>query len=171
MNTLDLILLAFVAIGFSIGLFRGFVREAIGMVGVLLAAIAANWASPYTVPTLSGWIGDRTAAAVVVWVVVFLLAMFAMRGVAYLLGRIVRAAMLGWLNRLAGGLLGALKYVLIASLLLAVVAMLGGLAEDLPLSHEIRTSRVVPYLHRVVDLVMPWCTEHLINPALEMIQP
>lgn len=170
MNTLDLFLLAFIAIGFFVGLFRGFVREAIGIVGIFVAAFVANLAAPYTVPTFGRWIGNLPAAAVIIWIVVFILTMFALKRLAIVLERILRAAMLGWVNRLAGGLLGAMSAVLLAALLLAVVAMFGDQVADLPIAQEMKTSRIVPYLHRIVDLVMPWCTDHLIRPALTLFR-
>ncbi len=165
MNTLDWVILAFILIGFFIGLYRGFFRELVGTVGILLAAIVANWLSPYTVPTFGGWIGNQTAAAIILWVVIFLVAMFAMKGVAYLLKKLLETATLGWMNRLLGGLAAALKYAFIAALVVALIETLGGIAPDMPLHSEVKESHIVPVLHKVIAWVMPWLNEYIIQPA------
>ena len=51
-NDLDIVILVFVGIGACIGLFRGFFKEVVGTIGLVLAAIAANYLSPYALPHL-----------------------------------------------------------------------------------------------------------------------
>ncbi|MBP5499161.1 MAG: CvpA family protein, partial [Bacteroidales bacterium] len=71
LNDLDRIIIIIVGIGACIGLYRGFFREAIGIAGIVLAAIAANLASPFTKPYASSFIESDTIASIVVWVIVF----------------------------------------------------------------------------------------------------
>ena len=166
----DLIILGFIAIGAAIGLYRGFFKEIVGTIGILLAAIAANYLSPYATPHLGTWVDNATFAAIIVWVVVFLLSMFIMSRIAYLLQRIMKSIELGWLNRLAGGLFGAIKYCLIAALAISVIEVACSYVQGLKIQPYLQESKLVPVIHQVVDMVMPWASEHILTPALEMLR-
>lgn len=170
MNELDIVILVFIAIGALVGLFRGFFKEIVGTIGILVAAIVANFVSPYTIPYFGGWIGNENIAAIVVWAIVFVLAMFLMSKVAYLLSRILKAAQLGWLNRLAGGAFAAIKYCLIAALVISLLEIICSHVEGLKITDYLHGSQVVPMLHDAVDIIMPWCSEHILTPALEMLK-
>lgn len=170
MNELDTVILVFIAVGTLIGLFRGFFKEVVGTIGLLVAAIVANFVSPYTVPYFGEWISNEKIAAIVVWAIVFVATMFLESKVAYLLSRVMRAAQLGWLNRFAGGVFAAIKYCLIAALLISLLEIICSHVEELKIAAYLHESKVVPYLHDAVDLIMPWCSEHILSPALEMLR-
>ena len=170
LNELDIIILAFIGIGACIGLFRGFFREIVGTIGILLAAIAANLLSPFVAPKLGDWVDNATVSAIIIWVVIFLITMFVMHRIAYLLQKMMRAIELGWLNRLAGGLFGAIKYVLIAALAISVIEVACSYVQGLKIQPYLQGSSLVPIIHQVVDVVMPWASEHILTPALEMLR-
>ena len=88
MNIFDILILAFLVIGISVGLYRGFFKELVGTVGLLLSAIVANLVSPYAKPWLGDMITDELVASVVVWIVTFLLVLFVMNRLAWLLGKL-----------------------------------------------------------------------------------
>ena len=100
LNDLDRIILIIVGIGACIGLYRGFFREAIGIAGIVLAAIAANLASPFTKPFANNFIESDTIASIVVWVIVFFFSMFLLNRLAVLLDHFMDSISLGWINRL-----------------------------------------------------------------------
>ena len=170
MNDLDHILLFIIGIGACIGLYRGFFREAISTLGLVLAVIAANYVSPYARPHLGEWVESETVSAVVIWVVVFLLSMFVLNKAAYLLGRLMKSVRLGWVNRLAGGVFGALKYVLILALAISVIEVVCAHVEGLRIQPMLQESQLVPYIHQLVDVVSPWISEHILGPALQMLK-
>ena len=170
MNDLDYLILIILAIGVCIGLYRGFLKEAVGTLGLVLAAMAANFVSPYARPRLNEWVESETIAAVVVWLVTFLLAMFLLNKAAYLLGRVLRSVQLSWVNRLAGGLFGGIKYTLIIALSLMIVEFVCAHVDGLKVQTYLSGSRLVPVVHQVVDIVMPWASEHILDPALEMLK-
>jgi len=170
LNNLDIIILIFIGVGACVGLFKGFFKEIVGTMGILLAAIAANYVSPYATPHIGDWIDNATLAAIIVWVVVFVLSMFLMARVAYLLNRVMKAIELGWLNRLAGGLFGAIKYILIAALAISVIEVACSYVDGLKIQTYLKSSTLVPIIHEIVDLVMPWASEHILTPALEMLR-
>ena len=170
MNDLDKLILLTVGIGACIGLYRGFFKEAVGTLGLLLAAIAANFVSPYARPHLGDMIESETLASIIVWFVVFLLSMFLLKRVAYLLNRVMRSVDLSWLNRLAGGLFGAVKYLLIVALALSVIEVVCAHVEGLKVQSYLQGSTLVPYIHQMVDVITPWASQHILSPALEMLK-
>lgn len=169
-NDLDIVILVFVGIGACIGLFRGFFKEVVGTIGLVLAAIAANYLSPYALPHLGQMMDNATLAAIIVWVVIFVLCMFLMHRIAYLLGRLMKSIDLNWLNRLAGGAFGAIKFCLIAALAISVIEVACANVEGLKVQAYLKGSQLVPEIHRLVDIVMPWASEHILGPALEMLK-
>lgn len=170
MNNLDYVIIAFIGIGACIGLFRGFFKEVAGTIGFLLAAIAANYLSPYATPHLGEVMDNATLAAIIVWVVIFLATAFLVNRIAYLLQRMMSAIALGWLNRLAGGFFGAIKYCLIAALAISVIEVACAYVDGLKIQPYLKDSQLVPMIHQVVDMVMPWASQHILTPALEMLR-
>lgn len=170
LNDLDIVILVFIGVGACIGLFRGFFKEIVGTIGLLLAAIAANYLSPFATPKLGDWIDNATLSAIIVWVVIFLITMFLMHRIAYLLQRMMKAIELGWLNRLAGGIFGAIKYCLIAALAISVIEVGCAHVEGLKIQPYMEGSSIVPIIHQIVDTVMPWASQHILTPALEMLR-
>lgn len=168
MNTLDIILIGFVLLGSVIGLFRGFFKEAVSTVGLLLAAIVANIVSPYASPWAGKWIDDETVASIVVWAIVFLLTMFVLDRIALLFSKLLNAICLGWINTLLGGLLGMLKYCVIAALLLSLIEFVGTKIDIWTLKDYMKDSQCVPYLHDLLGFISPWAKEHLVEPVLKV---
>lgn len=170
MNNLDLIIIVFIIVGTIIGLFRGFFKEIVGTIGLLAAAIVANFVSPYTVPYFGQWISNETLAAVIVWIVVFVVAMLLMSQVAVLLSKLMSAASLGWINRIAGAGFAAIKCCLISALLISVIEIVCAHVDGMPIADYIEGSQIIPQLHDMVDIIMPWCSEHILTPALELLK-
>ncbi|MCR5394314.1 MAG: CvpA family protein [Bacteroidales bacterium] len=170
MNTFDLIIIAFLVIGASVGLYRGFFKELVGTVGLLVAAIVANLVSPYAKPWLGDIITDELVAAVLLWVVTFLLTLFVMNRVAWLLGKVFTSLSIGWVNRISGALFGMIKYALIAALFVSALEFAAAHVDGLKFVESMQQSRLIPFLHRIVEVVMPWASEHILSPALDMFK-
>ena len=170
MNFLDQVIILFIIVGAVIGLFRGFFKEIVGTIGLLAAAIVANLVSPYTIPYIGGWIDNETFAAILVWVIVFIATMFIMSQIAVLLSKVMKAASIGWVNKIAGALFAAIKFCLIAALIISVIEIVCSKVDGLPIAEYIEGSQMVPQLHDLVDIIMPWCSEHILNPAVELLK-
>ncbi len=169
LNDLDRIIIIIVGIGACIGLYRGFFREVIGIAGLVLAAIAANLASPFTKPYASQFIESETIASIVVWIAVFFLTMFLLNRLAVLLDKFMDSISLGWINRLAGGLIGALKFCIIVALIISLFEVITAHVEIENVKQYLETSALVPRIHQLIDVITPWASEHILKPALELL--
>ncbi len=169
LNDLDYIIIVIVGIGACIGLYRGFFKEAVGIAGLVLAAIAASLASPFTKPIASRYIESDMVASVVVWLLVFILAMFLLSRLAILLDNLMDSISLGWVNNLAGGVIGALKYILILALIISLIEVICANVEIDGLKEHLEGSALVPRIHQLVDIITPWASEHIVKPALDLL--
>lgn len=170
MNQLDYFILFAVGIGTAIGVYQGFLREAAGIVGILLALLVANLVAPLVRPHLDTQMASEQLSAIVVWVITFLLAMFLLRKLAFLLARMLDSMQLGWINRAAGGFFGALKYCLILSLAISVVEVACAHIDGPQLQSFLADSVLLPRLHGLLDVVAPWAYQHILQPALSLLK-
>lgn len=169
LNDLDRIILIIIGIGACIGLYRGFFKEAVGIAGLVLAAIAANLASPFTKPYANQFIESETLASIVVWLIVFFLAMFLLNRLAVLLDHFMDSISLGWINRLGGGVVGALKFGIFVALLISLCEVITAHVDLPKMQQYLETSSLVPRIHHLIDIAAPWASEHILKPTLELL--
>ena len=123
MNFLDFILLTIIAVALVRGFLRGMIRQLASLIGIfagfvvaghlyskLLQLVKKHLAS---IPYLE--LATYLAVFAATWLVVILLGMLALR--------LSRAMLMGWLDRLLGGLLGLLKGTLAAVVLVAILTL------------------------------------------------
>ena len=115
MNSLDFFILTFILIFLIRGLFRGFVRELTTVIGLILGyLVAISYIHILTsillehFPTLPNSLVD-----ILCFSALFILTNIILRLIANIITQTLKFAMLGWLNRLLGGLFGLLKSLLI----------------------------------------------------------
>jgi membrane protein required for colicin V production len=145
-NGFDLILCALFAALVLYGLVRGLVHVACSMAALVAAFAAANaWHEPLAAHFQASG-AALSARRIVAWVAIFVGVLLVGAVVSWLATRLVRAAALGFLDRLAGGALGAIAAVLAGAALAVPLAAYGG--DD---SRLLRGSRLAPYVTAVSD--------------------
>ncbi|HEX5043451.1 MAG TPA: CvpA family protein [Candidatus Polarisedimenticolaceae bacterium] len=148
MNAFDLTFGILLAALVLYGLLRGLVRVVLSIAALIGAFLAANaWHEP-----LAAHLEASGAALplrrIVAWAVLFVGVILLGAVLSFLASRLVRAAALGPLDRLAGAALGALAAILAGAALAVPLAAYGG--EDARL---LRGSRVAPYVTAVSDWI------------------
>lgn len=124
MSIIDIIILVVVAFGLIRGLMNGLVQELTILVALVLGVIGAKMWSPELGQRISEaftW-SEKVSAAVAYAAILFGITV-GLGLIGKLLTRILRAASLSGLNRLMGGLFGALKWAIIVGALLTVIDM------------------------------------------------
>ncbi len=122
MNTVDVVVGAFVAIAGLRGFWRGFVRELFGLLALGAGILAAvHWSN-----LAAALIGDALPAPEVVrdgvaFVGVFLVTHVIVNLTGLLLDRLVSALLLGGVNRVVGVVFGAAKALTVAAVVLLFV--------------------------------------------------
>ncbi len=148
MNSLDIGILLIAAIFFIRGIFRGFVFELVSVVGLILGYII----SITYLSLLAGYIFSffpsfpESIVNLVSFFILFVGTNLLLRLVANVITKTLKIAMLGWLNRLLGGLLGMLKSIIIMSILVFIIDLIpfsSSLLEQI----EVQTSELYPVLN------------------------
>ncbi len=166
MNGLDMALLVLGCILVVVGMAKGLVRILIGFAALIAAfALAARFHEP---------LGGRLAAAVdlageparlLSYVGIFLGVMLAGGAIAWLTRKLLKAAMLGWADRVAGGALG-----LLAALVCAALLILPAVAYTPQGGAWLQSSTLAPYVTVVSDLASPLVPDRLSTLYRERVE-
>ncbi len=125
MNTLDVLILIPLLLGFVFGLSKGFIREIISIAVIFIGIYGSKWLSPIAVSMLTGVFSvSEVVAKPLSFVVVFIAIALSLMVLAKSLDKLIENISLGGLNKLFGGLFGLLKYALVISLLINVFHIL-----------------------------------------------
>ena len=107
MTWVDAAVIAVVVISAILAFLRGFVREVLGIGARIGAAVLAVWATPQVRPQFEQWLSGRPGLAEpVAYGVVFLLSLLILLLLCRWIGALVRASVLGGLDRTLGLLFG-----------------------------------------------------------------
>jgi membrane protein required for colicin V production len=118
LSVFDLIFLSAIVISVISGFVKGFVRQLLGLAGIFIGTYCAYKLS---VGLTEWWHGhfnvDAEVMKIVVFVIISSIIYALVLWLAVLLGKMLKMAMLGWLNRLFGMIFGAVKIIIIFSAL------------------------------------------------------
>lgn len=125
MNYLDYIIIAFVAVFTFKGLFRGLIFEVVGFLAVILAFILAT----KYMSDAAKWVDDflnvsPTVATILGFLLIFFAVILIFQVVAHFLHKVVQYSFLGWLEKLAGGMVGFLKGAVAISLIILLISFI-----------------------------------------------
>ncbi|MEW6141558.1 MAG: CvpA family protein [Chloroflexota bacterium] len=119
MNWVDIIIVL-VAIGYAFsGFSQGVIRTVIGLIGLIAGIYLAGQFYPQVAATLFG--SNQSWGPVIAWVIVFVVVNVAASVIGWVLSRVVKAVLLGWVDKLVGLAIGAIVGLLTCAALLAVV--------------------------------------------------
>lgn len=133
MHFIDIVIAVPLLWGFYKGITRGFIFEISTLAGLLLATFAAvkftDFLSNY-LKSEQGWESEYLPHAVfaLLFIIVLLLVYLLAKWLTHIMGKIK----LGWANKLAGAVIGTLKFAFIVSALLFVLNAVNEKAPFLP---------------------------------------
>lgn len=141
MNSLDVFFVVILGFFLFRGIFRGLVLEISSIAGLVAGFLVSNRYYSDLQPVAARIIPGQEWSQVAAYLGIFLTTMFAVAILSLFLKKILRMIMLGWLDRLGGGLMGFIKAGLICGLTLLILTVF------LPRNHElILTSQISPYI-------------------------
>lgn len=156
MNTFDIVLLVLACALVVVGMVKGLVRILIGLAALVAAfGLAARYHRPLA-DRLGGLEIGEEPLKLLAYVMIFLGVMLAGAVVAFLLRRLVKAAMLSWADRLAGAALGLVAAMLAAALLILPLVAYSPYSERI-----LGGSVLAPYVTVVADLANALVPEDL----------
>lgn len=153
MNPFDIVIIAVTAFCLVRGLFRGLIREASSIIGVLGGFYGAYTYYPQIAGALARWVGDLSYLNILAFLIIFCTVLVAVGLIGALIRYLLNIAFLGWIDRFFGGLFGLVKGGMIVSVLL--IALTAFLPEGAPLIRESRLAGYVAELSKIMVTVAP----------------
>lgn len=149
MNSVDIVILIIAGIFCIRGLIKGIVVEVFSLAGMILAYFVAL----REMSTLSDFVLQyiklpEFLISTICFSLIFIVVFFVLRLMANLISKLIRGTLIGWVDRLGGGVLGLAKGVLLSSLLLLFMSMI-------PLPEDIHAVQVNSKLDKSVRPVAP----------------
>ncbi|MCD8293470.1 MAG: CvpA family protein [Prevotellaceae bacterium] len=119
---IDIIIIVVVGLGAVLGYVKGFLKQLASIAGLVAGLLVAKALYAPTADKLADVVGgSHTFVQILAFVLIWLAVPLLFTLVASLLTRALKAVSLGGVNRMLGLLLGAAKYLLLASLLVCVL--------------------------------------------------
>ncbi|MFZ1986741.1 MAG: CvpA family protein [Desulfatitalea sp.] len=121
MNLLDYVLAVILGYCLIRGIFRGLVKELSALIGVLGGFYFAFNYYPQMAKTLGRWITTAAYANIVSFLILFFGVYLVVSIAGVVIKYLMNIAFLGWTDRITGALFGAIKGVLIVSVIVAIL--------------------------------------------------
>ncbi len=150
MSTLDTVLVVVILFCGALGIYWGFIRQALSLAGLIAGIVLAARYGGRVADTLSSFIMSDAVAQALGFLFVLIAISAAASLLATLLRRFVGLLFLGWLDHLIGGVLGLLQGTLACAIVLIVAAAFPTEA----FSNALASSRIVPIVARVGGVLL-----------------
>lgn len=155
MNFLDILLIGIIALFLIRGFFRGLVQEVLSLIAIVLAVMLAANYQHIIIPHLELYITNEMTVSVLAYVLIF----FGTLILFWLLAKVIRTildiSLLGWIDRLAGGVFGLLEGILIGLICLMF------LQTFMPKSDFLTQSYLAPRAQHMIELLAEYAPESI----------
>lgn len=128
MSGIDTTILVVVLFCGVMGLYWGIIRQVLSVVGFVAGVILAATYERDVADLLSSWVTENTLARVIAFILIMIAVSGTVSLIASLLHKLAGLLFLGWLDHLAGGVLG-----LVQGILICATALIVGVAIPNPL--------------------------------------
>jgi len=160
MNYIDYTILLIAGFFAIKGLFRGFIHEIFGLLGVVFALIVSTKYMSNAAVQIHALLDIPPAFSTTLgFLVIFFSGILLTQVVSHLLQKIVKYSLLGWLDKASGGVIGLLKGGIIVSLITIMLAAIPLTPHLLPGIERSKlftpTTRFAPTLFDVVMTIVP----------------
>lgn len=146
MNFLDIIIIIILVYCVIRGIFRGLIKEVSSVVGVFGGFYAAYTYYMVVAQLLSRWISNTEYLNILSFLIIFCVVFIIISILGVVINYILKIAFLGWVDRICGAGFGAMKGILIVSVIL--VALTAFLPKNSP---AIKDSLLSPYVTLVSE--------------------
>ena len=156
MNILDIIILICLIPALIQGLIKGFISQAIAIISL----IAGVWTSSRFAGVVCDWLsqyisGSEQVLRMAAFALIFILVIVLLSLIGKILDKIIQIVMLGWLNKLLGGVFAILKWVLIMSLIVVAFNSINQ-TFNIVKPNVLAESQLYPVLTEIANTVFPY---------------
>jgi len=152
-SLVDWLLLAILVYSMAMSWYKGFIREILGLITVLVGVFLAAWFSRAIAGLFKDVVRTENIALFLGFSLIFLVTLLAGFVIAWLITRFAKFAKLQWADRLLGAAFGLIRgWVICAVILLALTAF------EIQ-TERLKNSELAPYFlpgSRVIAIVTPY---------------
>lgn len=153
MNWLDLLLVTILVLSVASSFAKGFVRELVGLIAAIAGLLCGCWFYRIAGDTMRAYVGSEGVANLCGFLLIFTAAVLLGWIVSLLIGVMVKAVGLSWLDRLMGAGFGLARgAVVCVAVITAMVAFMPGSNPKSPPESVVR-SRIAPYVIDVAHVL------------------
>lgn len=146
MNWLDLVLICILAVSIFASFAKGFAREVIGLVAAVAALLCGAWFYRMAGDVVRPWFGSREAANLCGFLLIVAAIIVLGLIVSWLVGAMIKAVKLSWLDRLLGAAFGVARGVIVCvAVITAIVAFAPAVDARTPPPSVVQ-STIAPYM-------------------------
>ncbi|MDA0823026.1 MAG: CvpA family protein [Proteobacteria bacterium] len=149
MNWADILILVIIGISALISLFRGFVREALSLLGLAIAVWISVTFYSSAAELLTDYLSVPTARRVLGFIGLFTVSLIAAGIINHLIGRLVDKAGLTGTDRMLGVIFGALRGIVIVGLFVGLAGM-----TQVPQDPWWKESIFMPHFQALAEIVV-----------------
>ena len=166
MPIIDIIIVVAVVISVIVGIVRGFVKEAISIAALLVAIWAALFFGPGIGEISDSWIASQDLRMWFGRILVFVVILSIGGLLGWGISKLVRLSVLSGMDRLAGGIFGAGRGILLIAVALIAAEFLGADSGG-----RLQSSNFVPYFEPVVEWIKVMAPQgyEILVPEQDMI--
>jgi len=121
MNWVDIVIIIYLCLSVISGFMQGLIRTVLSIIGLIVGIILAAHFYKQLGDTLT-FISNKNVADVVAFVFILLVVMGIAALIAWFLRSLIKAIMLGWVDKIGGAVLGLILGALSISAILAIIA-------------------------------------------------
>lgn len=166
METIDIVILVFAGLMVILGFRKGLIISLALLVALILGIYAALFFSNWTGELLGSWLDtSSTFLPAIYFAITFLAVLIGVLLLGKLIEKLVDVAGMGFLNRLAGALLGLVKSVLILSVIFYLISIAWP-ERELISSRTKERSIFYKHIAAVFPTIMKWTGTSLKAPEL-----
>lgn len=155
MNTVDIVVIAVVALSALIAFLRGFVREVLTIGSWLGASLVTLYGFPLLQPKFEQWISSKLAADIVCGISLFLGSLIVFSIISHMIARFVRGSALTAVDRSLGLLFGLVRGAILVSLAYMLIFALD--------PNILRGARTTPMMARGAEILRDLAPKELAN--------
>jgi len=163
LKAIDIILSILLLIGLVSGFRRGLVLEIISLISLLIGIIGAIKLQTYGVDLLTPYAeGFEGAIPVIVFILIFILLVFAIRTVGRVIKSVMDKTIFGALDNYLGAIFGLLKWAFMISVLIMFYEYFGGKFKYSTIGESIIFPYVVmiaPFVLELIAILFPFIME------------
>ena len=160
LNPIDILIAIFWIYFIFRGFKTGFILQLAQIVSIIAGYTCANIFHGQVFERIAPYIDNPTVRNVVAYISIFIIVAFAVQIIAKIGNQLFKFVLLGWLNRLLGMLLGALKGLFITSLTIFTIE---AFPQTLELREKLSNESI---LYGICDSLKDWTIQTLSNEEL-----